>query len=50
MEKNRKKDFYSPKTDPDGSYTGTRKDNYGDGEILPGICPPDVPVQDADDL
>lgn len=53
--KKRNKNFYSPSTDPDGSYTGTRKDVYGK-EILPGIVPGDIPlddetpVQDVDDL
>lgn len=49
--KQSKKPFYTPETDPDGSYTGTRKEEYGD-EILPGLENPEaeVPVQDADDL
>ena len=50
MEKS-KRNFYTPSTDPDGSYTGTRKAEYGK-EILPGILPADeeTPVQDVDDL
>lgn len=48
--KKSKKPFYTPQTDPDGSYTGNRKDAYGK-EILPGLQPADTtPVQDADDL
>ncbi len=50
----RNRDFYAPSTDPDGSYTGTRKPKYGE-VIIPGIVPADeipeeTPVQDVDDL
>lgn len=48
--KQSKKPFYTPETDPDGSYTGTRKKGYGE-VLLPGLeTEEETPVQDVDDL